>query len=192
MEGLEHFLATESRALAAPLKTLRSFGDEVGGCSHAEAATRLHAACAFCEKELRPRLDLHERVLDAFVMDVMGGLDVARPLVAERSRLRGLASALDDRRRENDFDPSCRRALRRDLYLLPAIAGVYLARQQALYLPLLRGRVDPGALDGLVRRLRVQALPASQGHAHPGDSPHRGRSLRTGWVMPELLLLRSR
>ena len=157
MEGLEDFLAAESRALARRLNILRAFGDEIGSCSPADAVTRLDAACAFCDTELLPRLDLHETLVDAFISGVLGGLDVARPLVAERRRLRGLAMAMASRRREGSFDPSCRRALRRELYLLHAVASVYLARQQTLYLPLLRGRMHAAAQDALVHQLTTAA-----------------------------------
>lgn len=157
MDNFEDFLATESRALTVHLDEIRTLGDEIGGCSYADAVARLDSACAFCRDELIPRLDLHEIHLDAVIKAALGGLDVTRPLVVERGRLRGLATALDGRRRDCTFEPTDRLALRRELYLLHAIAGVYLARQRALYLPLLRSRVDLVAQEAVVRRLRADS-----------------------------------
>ena len=77
-----------------------------------------------------------------------------------RSGPSGCACAASSRRwragsRRGVLDPQARSALRRELYLLHAVAGVYLARLRALYLPLLLTRLDADS-----ERVLVRAAPA--------------------------------
>ena len=56
--------------------------------------------------------------------------------------------------RRGRLDPPARAALRRELYLLHAVCGVYLARLRALYVPLLLTRLDVGSEKVLVEQLQ--------------------------------------
>jgi hypothetical protein len=159
MDDIEDFLDTQSRMLVRPMDILRTLGNDIGSAPEAEALERLRAACQFCSDTLLPLLEAHERLLDPAVTGLPGGLELGHALAAERLRLRGFISALARRLEEGRLDPQSRAAMRRELYLLHAVAGVYLARLRALYLPLLHTRLDPGSERVLVEQL--QHVPPS-------------------------------
>ena len=154
MDDIEDFLDTQSRMLVRPMEMLRALGNDIGSAPEAEALERLREACQFCADTLLPLLEAHETLLDPAVTGLPGGLDVGHALGAERLRLRGFVAALSRRLEEGRLDPQARAALRRELYLLHAVAGVYLARLRALYLPLLLPRLDVGSEKVLVEQLQ--------------------------------------
>ena len=127
MDDIEDFLDNQSRMLVRPMDQLRMLGDDIGSCPEAEALERMRAACRICTETLLPLLEAHQTLLDPAVTGLPGGLDVGHAMGAERLRLRGFISTLGRRLEEGCFDPQARSALRRELYLLHAVAGVYLA-----------------------------------------------------------------
>jgi hypothetical protein len=154
MDDIEDFLDHQSRTLVRPLDRLRMLGDDIGGCPEAEALERLRAVYRFCTETLLPLLEAHQTLLDPAVQGLSGGLEVDHAMGAERLRLRGFIATLGRRLEEGCFDAQARSALRRELYLLHAVAGVYLARLRALYLPLLLTRLDADSERVLVEQLQ--------------------------------------
>ena len=154
MDDIEDFLDHQSRTLVRPLDQLRMLGDDIGSCPEAEALERLRAVYRFCNETLLPLLAAHQTLLDPAVQGLSGGLEVDHALGAERLRLRGFIVTLGRRLEEGCFDAQARSALRRELYLLHAVAGVYLARLRALYLPLLLTRLDAESERVLVEQLK--------------------------------------
>jgi hypothetical protein len=173
MDDIEDFLDTQSRTLVRPMESLRELGNDIGSVGETEALERLRVACQFCSDTLLPLLEAHERVLDPAVTGLPGELDVGHALGAERLRLRGFISALTRRLEEGRVDPQARAALRRELYLLHAVTGVYLARLRALYLPLLVTRLDAESERALVQQLRLVARSPSCPQAEPPYAGHR-------------------
>jgi len=154
MDDIEDFLDHQSRTLVRPLDQLRMLGDDIGGCPEDEALERLRGVNRFCNETLLPLLAAHQTLLDPAVQGLSGGLEVDHAMGAERLRLRGFIATLGRRLEEGCFDVQARSALRRELYLLHAVAGVYLARLRTLYLPLLLTRLDADSERVLVEQLR--------------------------------------
>ena len=167
MENITDALGKEHQALLPDIDELRTIADNVDEMPQQEVWRSLDGVHQFLTRHLMPHAAAEEEALYPEVAKILGSPQATETMSRDHVEVTRLTEQLGWLRSQGPiFDPEQMKNLRRVLYGLHTLLKVHFAKEEEIYLPLLKNHLSDSEAHHLLQKIRRLA---HGGHGDPSD-----------------------